>query len=159
MRIIVRRKVPYLFSSTALLLVVAFSSLGQTGWVHSTVNSGGDLVAVYFTSDREGWIAGDGGYLASTNDGGRTWSNRVRVSDGLNTRTTLFPWLETGPTPGSVGIVWYGTSNPVNNDDANWHVFYAQSFNADEEVPADHSWPAWERLCDWSASISRRLAR
>src|SRR6185369_1136366 len=26
-------------------------------------------------------------------------------------------------------------SNPVNNDDANWNVFYAQSFNADEEVP------------------------
>ena len=85
MRIIVRRKVPYLFSSTALLLVVAFSSLGQTGWVHSTVNSGGDLVAVYFTSDREGWIAGDGGYLASTNDGGRTWSKYpLNTTDDIN---------------------------------------------------------------------------
>ena len=74
-------------------------------------------------------------FLRHSIDGGRTWSNRVRVSDGTNTRTTLFPWLETGPTPGSVGIVWYGTSNAVNNDDANWQVFYAQSFNADEEVP------------------------
>lgn len=74
-------------------------------------------------------------FLRHSIDGGRTWSNRVRVSDGQNTRTSLFPWLETGPTPGSVGVVWYGTSNPVNNDDANWQVFYAQSFNADEEVP------------------------
>lgn len=74
-------------------------------------------------------------FLRHSLDGGRTWSNRVRVSDGLNTRTSLFPWMETGPTPGSVGIVWYGTSNAVNNDDANWQVFYAQSFNADEEVP------------------------
>lgn len=74
-------------------------------------------------------------FLRHSVDGGRTWSNRVRVSDGTNTRTTLFPWIETGPTPGSVGVVWYGTSNAVNNDDANWQVFYAQSFNADEEVP------------------------
>lgn len=33
-----------------------------------------DLVAVYFTSSDKGWIAGDGGYLASTTDGGRTWN-------------------------------------------------------------------------------------
>ena len=75
-------------------------------------------------------------FLRHSIDGGRTWSNRVRVSDGANTRTALFPWLETGPTPGSVGVVWYGTAGAVNNDDANWQVFYAQSFNADEEVPA-----------------------
>jgi hypothetical protein len=74
-------------------------------------------------------------FLRHSIDGGRTWSDRVRVSDGLSTRTALFPWLETGPTPGSVGIAWYGTSGAVNNDDANWQVFYAQSFNADEVVP------------------------
>ncbi|HEY8411390.1 MAG TPA: post-COAP-1 domain-containing protein [Pyrinomonadaceae bacterium] len=74
-------------------------------------------------------------FLRHSIDGGRTWSDRVRVSDGLNTRTALLPWVETGPTPGSVGVVWYGTSSAVNNDDANWQVFYAQSFNADEAVP------------------------
>ena len=74
-------------------------------------------------------------FLRHSIDGGRTWSNRVRVSDGLNTRTALMPWIETGPTRGAVGVVWYGTSDAVNNDDANWQVFYAQSFNADEEVP------------------------
>ncbi|HEY7783308.1 MAG TPA: post-COAP-1 domain-containing protein [Pyrinomonadaceae bacterium] len=74
-------------------------------------------------------------FLRHSIDGGRTWSNRVRVSDGTNSRTTLFPWLETGPTPGSVGVVWYGSSAAVNNDDADWQVFYAQSFDADAEVP------------------------
>ena len=59
------------------------------------------------------WVSNDGG-ATITKDGGRTWSNRVRVSDGLNTRTALLPWIETGPTQGSVGIVWYGTSGAVN---------------------------------------------
>ena len=74
-------------------------------------------------------------FLRHSTDGGVTWSNRVRVSDGPETRTSLLPWIETGPTPGSVGVVWYGTTESTNNDNANWKVFYAQSFNADEEVP------------------------
>lgn len=74
-------------------------------------------------------------FLRHSTDKGVTWSNRVRVSDGPETRTSLLPWLETGPTPGSVGIVWYGTSEPTNNDNANWEVFFAQSFNADENIP------------------------
>jgi hypothetical protein len=74
-------------------------------------------------------------FLRHSTDKGVTWSNRVRVSDGEETRTSLFPWLETGPTPGSVGIVWYGTTEPTNNDNANWEVFFAQSFNADENNP------------------------
>ena len=45
------------------------------------------------------------------------------------------PWMETGPTPGSVGITWYGTSESTNNDAANWNVFYAQSFNATADTP------------------------
>jgi hypothetical protein len=74
-------------------------------------------------------------FMRHSIDGGLTWSNRVRISDGLDTRTALFPWVETGPTRGSVGVVWFGTSSAVNNDSADWKVFYAQSFNADEEVP------------------------
>lgn len=74
-------------------------------------------------------------FLRHSTDKGVTWSNRVRVSDGPETRTSLLPWLETGPTPGSVGIVWYGTSEATNNDNANWEVFFAQSFNADENNP------------------------
>jgi hypothetical protein len=43
--------------------------------------------------------------------------------------------METGPTPGSVGIAWYGSSSSVNNDSADWKVFYAQSFNATADQP------------------------
>jgi hypothetical protein len=43
--------------------------------------------------------------------------------------------METGPTPGSVGIVWYGTTNPANDDNAQWKVYYAQSFNAHDQTP------------------------
>jgi len=46
----------------------------QSSWNSSKVGSQGDLVAVYFTSDKDGWIAGDSGYLAFTNDGGVTWT-------------------------------------------------------------------------------------
>jgi hypothetical protein len=69
-------------------------------------------------------------FLVHSTDKGVTWSLPIRVSDGADTKTSLFPWLETGPTPGSVGIVWYGTSSATNDDNANWEVFFAQSFNA-----------------------------
>lgn len=75
-------------------------------------------------------------FLAHSTDKGVTWSQQVRVSDGPDTRTSFFPYLETGPTPGSVGIVWFGTSEATNNDNANWQVFYAQSFNATASAPS-----------------------
>ena len=99
-------------------------------WLNPDTNAQEDVGTAYVA-----YSNGFKVFMRHSIDGGRTWSNRVRVSDGANTRTSLFPWLETGPTPGSVGIVWYGTSGAVNNDDANWQVFYAQSFNADEAVP------------------------
>jgi hypothetical protein len=74
-------------------------------------------------------------YLVHSSNKGATWSQPVRVSDGVETRTSLMPWLETGPTPGSVGIVWYGTTEATNNNNANWNVFYAQSFNATATSP------------------------
>jgi hypothetical protein len=75
-------------------------------------------------------------YLRHSTDKGVTWSQRVRVSDGADTKTSLLPWIETGPTPGSVGIAWYGTSELTNNDNANWQVFFAQSFNATAVSPS-----------------------
>lgn len=74
-------------------------------------------------------------FLAHSTDKGVTWSKPVRVSDGAETRTSVFPWLETGTTPGSVGIVWYGTSDNLNDDNADWKVFYAQSFDATSDTP------------------------
>jgi hypothetical protein len=74
-------------------------------------------------------------YLRHSTDKGVTWSQRVRVSDGVQTRTSMFPWMETGPTPGSVGIAWYGSTSSVNDDDADWNVFFAQSLNATADQP------------------------
>jgi hypothetical protein len=74
-------------------------------------------------------------FLRHSTDKGVTWSQRVRVSDGPDTKASFFPWMETGPTLGSVGIAWYGTSSAVNNDSADWKVFFAQSFDATATQP------------------------
>ena len=74
-------------------------------------------------------------FLVNSTDKGVTWSLPIRVSNGADTKTSLFPWLETGPTPGSVGIVWYGSASATNDDNANWEVFFAQSFNATAAKP------------------------
>lgn len=50
------------------------SIAAQSAWRSAQVECPGDLIAVYFTSSGKGWIAGDEGYLASTTDGGRTWT-------------------------------------------------------------------------------------
>ena len=63
-------------SLICVCVVMAAGSIarGQSNWSVGHVTSGGDLVAVYFTSDKTGWIAGDNGYLASTRDGGDSWN-------------------------------------------------------------------------------------
>jgi len=56
-------------------LLLAFTSMpAQSRWSVSSTAEKGDLVAVYFTSAERGFIAGDAGYLASTTDGGKTWT-------------------------------------------------------------------------------------
>lgn len=55
-----------------MLYVVDLSA--QSIWTLQRSIIRGDLVAVFFTSSDKGWVAGDGGYLASTNDGGQTWT-------------------------------------------------------------------------------------
>jgi photosystem II stability/assembly factor-like uncharacterized protein len=55
------------------LLVFASDAYSQSGWTARPSGVSSDLVAVYFTSAETGWIAGDNGYLASTNDAGMTW--------------------------------------------------------------------------------------
>ena len=68
-------------------------------------------------------------YIKYSKDKGTNWSPEIRISDGPETATSLLPWLETGPTPGSIGVVWYGSSATSNSNDANWKVFFAQSSN------------------------------
>ena len=71
--------------------------------------------------------------LKHSTDKGATWSLPVKVNN-VGTASNVFPWLETGPTPGSVGIVWYGTPT-ANDDTAEWKVYFAQSFNANTSTP------------------------
>ena len=63
-----------------------FSSVfAQMGWVLQPSIIKGDLNAVYFTSPENGWVAGDDGYLASTNDGGRSWAKyALNTTENIN---------------------------------------------------------------------------
>ncbi|MGH9873409.1 MAG: PKD domain-containing protein, partial [Pyrinomonadaceae bacterium] len=74
-------------------------------------------------------------FVKYSRDKGNTWSQAVRISDGPETVTSVLPWMETGPTPGSIGVVWYGTTASSNNDNADWKVFFAQSLNVTDANP------------------------
>jgi photosystem II stability/assembly factor-like uncharacterized protein len=81
---------PFAFSlrilvGTSLVLGLSAFAKAQSNWAVSRVQAPGDLVAVYFTSDKNGWIAGDSGYLASTSDGGQTWTRfPLATSEDIN---------------------------------------------------------------------------
>src|SRR4051812_49126445 len=68
-----------------MLVVVGIApsvSHSQSGWTTSRVTSGGrDLNAVYFIDSKRGWVAGDGGFLAVTEDGGASWVERRLGTD------------------------------------------------------------------------------
>jgi len=75
------KKAISIFIFTALISVSIFAQ----SWTASKTGSKGDLISVYFTSANTGWVAGDDGYLASTNDGGKTWSQkRIETQDSIN---------------------------------------------------------------------------
>ncbi len=63
--------------SVWLTLFAAQLFYAQSNWNAGKSGAGGDLVAVYFTSAERGFVAGDGGYLAQTDDGGRTWTKQA----------------------------------------------------------------------------------
>ena len=70
----------------ALLLLTSIIPANAQSWVVSKVGTGGqDLNTVYFVDSKRGWIAGDGGYLSRTEDGGRTWIRQsVGTTDAIN---------------------------------------------------------------------------
>jgi photosystem II stability/assembly factor-like uncharacterized protein len=69
-----------------LLFTLSASQIisAQVGW--ELVRRGGteDLVTVHFISGDKGWVGGDGGYLAMTTDGGRSWVRQI-----LNTTESI----------------------------------------------------------------------
>ncbi len=76
-------------------------------------------------------------YLIFSLDRGQHWSSPVRVNNPAdpNLKLNIFPWLATGPTPGSVGVAWYATDASSNDDNAKWRVYYAQTLNATSDNP------------------------
>jgi photosystem II stability/assembly factor-like uncharacterized protein len=72
-------------NALVLMLIGACTIFAQSGWIPQPTGFSGDLVAVFFTSPDKGWIAGDGGFLAQTADGGRTWSKYpLNTSEDIN---------------------------------------------------------------------------
>jgi hypothetical protein len=85
-------------------------------------------------------------FMASSRDGGATWSKPVLVADRPGTR--YFPWIA-ADGPGRVGLVWYETNATLlwkpgdglscttsTPPDAAWFLRYAFSGNALDEAPA-----------------------
>jgi photosystem II stability/assembly factor-like uncharacterized protein len=61
----------------------AQEGVGWTGTRHGA--SGKDLNAVYFTDSKRGWMAGDGGLVFRTEDGGRNWTQQpVGTNEQIN---------------------------------------------------------------------------
>lgn len=72
-------------ASAFLLFAIGSAGFGQTAWKKLPQAGAGDLVAVYFTSSDRGFIAGDGGYLAATTNGGQTWTQiPLNLTDDIN---------------------------------------------------------------------------
>lgn len=62
-----------------LTIMFALAAVGQaqSGWTAKRIGSGvRDLNAVYFADAKRGWVAGDGGFLSYTEDGGVSWVER-----------------------------------------------------------------------------------
>ncbi|MDT4898194.1 MAG: hypothetical protein QOH25_3271 [Acidobacteriota bacterium] len=58
-----------------LFMIPANIASAQEGWVAvESVAAGKDLNAVYFADSKRGWVAGDGGFVSRTTDGGLTWT-------------------------------------------------------------------------------------
>ncbi|HYY94885.1 MAG TPA: YCF48-related protein [Pyrinomonadaceae bacterium] len=64
----------------ALLLCACGAAAARAqgvGWVGGRQGRAGkDLNAVYFADSKRGWVAGDGGLVLHTEDGGRTWARQ-----------------------------------------------------------------------------------
>jgi photosystem II stability/assembly factor-like uncharacterized protein len=73
----------------ALFLLTALTGIAfaqARGWMAARRGEAGkDLNTVFFADSKRGWIAGDGGFLSRTKDGGRTWSPQsVGITDAIN---------------------------------------------------------------------------
>jgi hypothetical protein len=130
---------------------VVHSPLTASG--NSTVNNGqdfapiaidtsGDLYVTWAQSPVDGSGNIDGPttiFLATSTDGGATWSKPINVSSHVSgLQTNVMPWIAAG-SAGRIDIVWFGTptlgscpSEPCGAGFINgsWNVYMAQTLNA-----------------------------
>ncbi len=67
------------------ILVLAAGGFAQNGWRSRNIDKAGDLVAVCFINSKRGFIAGDDGFLAVTNDGGERWTKQeIGTNENIN---------------------------------------------------------------------------
>jgi photosystem II stability/assembly factor-like uncharacterized protein len=59
-----------------ILVAAAFATQAQQWSLVRQTASGGDLITIFFADGKRGWVAGDKGFLAWTNDGGKTWTQQ-----------------------------------------------------------------------------------
>ena len=67
-----------------ITIITFFSSLitnAQTGWTLVSSEGTEDLITIFFTSSKRGFVAGDNGYFAFTKDGGKTWEKQFIYTD------------------------------------------------------------------------------
>lgn len=66
-------------------IILSQTSFSQGNWSPIYRQSQDDLLSVFFTSSDKGFIGGDNGYFAFTNDGGTSWiRHQLNTKDSLN---------------------------------------------------------------------------
>lgn len=80
------KKLRPIFILIALAVCVTNVADAQSGWTVRRVPSGNrDLNAAFFNDSKRGWIGGDDGYLARTEDGGASWiEQRLPTRNSIN---------------------------------------------------------------------------
>ena len=106
------------------VLALVIVCRAQSGWTSSQVSSGGrDLNAVSFADSKRGWVAGDSGFLAYTEDGGGSWVERpLGIDRSIN--DIYFPTRERG------FVLAGGTIYESSDGGHTWHE--AHKFSAAE---------------------------
>ena len=81
-----KKKVIPILIVVCLAVCATAVSEAQSGWTVKRIPSGGrDLNAVYFNDSKRGWIGGDEGYLARTEDSGGSWvEQRLPTQNSIN---------------------------------------------------------------------------
>lgn len=68
-------------SYLALFLIVFCFQSARADWVKQDVKTLAWLHDVFFINENRGWIAGSGGTLLRTDDGGKTWSKTINFTE------------------------------------------------------------------------------